>query len=331
MKLNRDNLIKWFIETYPEHVKRMCESNHNVGYLNISPWHSEGSVWTHTMMVMTWIEANKELYSENLYEALLLAGLLHDIGKPLCLEYDENKNKNSFSGHEGVSSHISIGILMEASQIFNFDLISAHKIICLHGVNVSQIDITGLKEFREADKRGAIRIETEISDYKERKFSKMHDPESNKTCTILCGLPCSGKSTWASNNITKDQFLLSRDNIITEYSKNYNEAYRYFHENEDRRKELDKKFDSLVQVSAKKSHVIVDMTMLSLKSRRLMMNRLGKRDYKCIVFFSKVSEIMERNRNRKNKFISENVIEKMMKTFVMPVKEEGFSSVKLLY
>ena len=105
-KINRDKLITSFITNFPELYIDMKKSKHYVNILDLNPFHGEGSVWVHTMMVMTWIEAKYcENYNDD-YIILLTTAMLHDIGKPICegaVEASDTKPiRNSFKGNEGV-------------------------------------------------------------------------------------------------------------------------------------------------------------------------------------------------------------------------------------
>ena len=74
------------------------------------------------MMVLTWIEAQKEKYSDEDYIVLITSALLHDTGKPNCQETmpanDTKPIRNSFKGHEGVSTFFSVGVLKKLQAEF---------------------------------------------------------------------------------------------------------------------------------------------------------------------------------------------------------------------
>ena len=84
--ITRDLLVLWFIKNYNDLVQEMMKADHTVDPMQPNIWHAEGTVWTHTMMVMTWIEAQKDKLSVEDYTVLITAAMLHDTGKPSCLE-----------------------------------------------------------------------------------------------------------------------------------------------------------------------------------------------------------------------------------------------------
>ena len=145
-EINRDKLVTWFCQTHPFPVRRMKEVEHFPDDRTNHPFHGEGSVWTHTMMVITHIMCDKSLsiYHKNI---LLAVALFHDVGKPdsLRIRYDEKKEmvKHSFDGHEGFSVCKAIDYWDSLEKEFNFyanyDVkITVFELIGRHGTNIIQ-------------------------------------------------------------------------------------------------------------------------------------------------------------------------------------------------
>ena len=354
-QITRDKLVTWFIKNEPEKYRDMCESNHTVNMFEPNVYHAENQVATHTYMVMTWIEAQKEKYTDDEYIILITSALLHDTGKPNCEETkpaNETKPiRNSFKGHEGVSTFFSVGVLKklqkEFPEIYTDEIIEKIiKVVSLHGTYIDDTsDILFLRdEFRKADKNGAIRLLDEglYSQYEKRKFLKPTKIEQGKTLTVLVGLPNSGKSTIRAEMQKRDKhlFVVSRDDMLEDFYqrktgeiKDYNTMYRFLHEDETLLKEFKKEFEDLLNSIAKnKSDILIDMTQLSLSSRRKMLNHFPKFNKKAIVIMTDNETLFERNDKRyeeTGKFISRTVIENMMTSFTFPVLEEGFDSIEL--
>lgn len=348
--MTRDEIIIWFQENYTDLFYEMQKSDHNLDKNNRNKFHSEGSVWTHTMMVMTVADFRYMYYNNK--KVLLIAGLLHDIGKPLAqelVEKDGNK-KYRFKGHEGLSTFMSISILnhmLKDKIISEKERLLIIKVVALHGTNTEQYQDTSFGElinkFRFCDKNGAIRNVDEniYSQYDKRKSTHNHDPESERTGIILCGLPCSGKSTYYEQlpynikRVSRDEFMywflfVHKMYVKTHLNSNYNDVYKTIHEDKNLLNEFNRKFDGHLQSMSKYNHLIVDMTMLSSSSRRKMMNKLGKRNWKCVVFLPSIEKIKERNKERStvDKTISDTVYMNMMKSFILPHEIEGFSSIE---
>ena len=102
----KNELIIWFQENYKILFKEMENTNHN-HHFDLHPYHQEGSVWCHTMMVMSYIDLK---ITSNMKTVLMITALLHDIGKTRAIQYKE-PNRYVFNGHEGLSTFMAIEIL----------------------------------------------------------------------------------------------------------------------------------------------------------------------------------------------------------------------------
>lgn len=353
--INRDTLVCWFIKKFPQYYLDMVKSNHCVELLQPNIFHSEGTVWTHTMMVMTWIEA-MPVDNEEDYVILLTSGMLHDLGKPSCEERSEATEhkpvRNSFSGHEGMSVYLGVEVLKQLQQDFpnvytDFIVEMVLKVVGTHGVAIDGPEgrFRDLREkFRIADKKGAIRQVDEgmFSQYEKRKFAQIKDQDEEKELVIMTGLPCVGKST-IINDMFPEYDVLSRDSAVMEYFKmnfecdypySYNTAYKAIHNNPERLKEFDKFFNERTNhLSQNSKKVVIDMTMMPMSSRRKMMNKFPKHTKKSVVLMTDKPTLEDRNHTRfesEGKFIHSTVFENMAKSFTFPVMEEGFKDIKLI-
>lgn len=304
-----------FMETFPDIVEAMKQCEHDSSY------HMEGSVWTHTMMVYSYI---KGAHPDN--TVLLLAALLHDVGKPFVKTITD-EGKTRFSGHEGYSTFFARDILEEL-KIPKPLMLDVLRVISLHGVNISQLPNTPyLSMFRKADAGGRISNKS-LEDYQPRRFHRLWKNPVH-TVTILIGLPACGKSTYAS----KFQSVISRDNCLLEYfpSNSYNEAYAKSNANDESRAAFNAYFESYIHsIASKQVDTIIDMTMLSLSSRRSMMAKFPKARFKAVVFLPTLNTIYSRNtiRSKAGKTLSPEAYKQMMTKFVMPVFEEGFEAIE---
>lgn len=140
---------------------------------------------------------------------------------------------------------------------------------------------------------------------------------------LLCGAPCSGKSTWIKNNNQENLVVLSTDNLIEEKAKQLNTTYDVVWENsiQSTAIELGKQ---LQEFSQRKDSFIVDQTNINPKSRRKKIH-LCKDYYKIAVYFEiPLEELLVRNTQRPGKTIPKNVIETMINSYRRPTVEEGF-------
>lgn len=111
------------------------DSIHNVDQLN--PYHEEGSVYVHTMMVVE--------YLVNEFEGIrietLVAAYLHDVGKihTRTIDKETNKVKVRFFGHHGRSLFEVIDILKRIkSEVFGFQTLNIEMV--LYMINFHMVD-----------------------------------------------------------------------------------------------------------------------------------------------------------------------------------------------
>lgn len=149
---------------------------------------------------------------------------------------------------------------------------------------------------------------------------------------LLSGVPMSGKSTWLKENYP-DVMVISRDDILLKVAgtDDYGKAYY-----ETDGKLVDKKLtEKLILANSLQENVIIDMTQVSVKSRRKNLGYFSDDFYKVSVVFPvlKAQEYKFRNEFRRvneNKFIPPKVLSSMIESFVVPTEDEGFDEIILL-
>lgn len=338
------NLIKWFQLNCPGIVRSMHNSSHHFKDGEIlNPYHLEGDVWTHSMMVMLEADKLRSKLKIDEYIHVLVCALLHDIGKPLARKNSKDKERVHFWGHESISAFLCVPIVDHIEKDFNIKLNKRLIIetIAMHTdiYNVprdklakrlvdnkelaemlgylSECDYSG--RFFEIGERDMSMIEPEIN---HNKFIENSNPKDKKLICLV-GLPCSGKSTFLKKHMLEDHKILSRDDIVMEIASengitSYNEAFNIIDQ-----KEVDNRFQKRRNNLIKYDGTVwVDMTNMSRKSRRK--NLQGFKDFKksAIVFMPSLEEIIRRNGNRKGKIIPDHVYEKMIIAFQPPLYDE---------
>ncbi len=146
---------------------------------------------------------------------------------------------------------------------------------------------------------------------------------------FMCGVVCSGKSTYIKENLNNYK-VLSRDDIVMELGKHDDYTKNFDEVNQEKVDELfNNRFRELLY---QRESFIIDRTNLSKKSRRRFLSHIPQEyEKEIIVFITSLNTIFKRNEERKNKKIPKNVIYKMINKFVFPSKSEGFDSVKTIY
>lgn len=154
-------------------------------------------------------------------------------------------------------------------------------------------------------------------------------------CTILIGVPAAGKSTWLDSNFRNMEagsVVASTDNIIQEiadrYGFTYNEVFK------DAFMIADKVMAKRLAEAAERGvDIYVDRTNLSEKSRRQFINKLKKYDYTfdAVDFETPEKEEWERRlNNRPGKNIPSEVLIRMLDSYEMPLKSEGFENITFI-
>jgi len=138
-------ILTWFYKNYGNLVQDMKNANHSISNDIISPYHAEGDVWSHVMMAYSHIPINRLTSEEGILNdiELRLAVLLHDIGKPRCLKMSTDGERNSFTGHESLSTFLSIDILDKFKKEINNE-INISKIV--HAINFHNVLHRAVKE-----------------------------------------------------------------------------------------------------------------------------------------------------------------------------------------
>ena len=151
-------------------------------------------------------------------------------------------------------------------------------------------------------------------------------------CTILVGVPASGKSTWLAENMTDRSHIVSTDRVIDGLASIYGFTY-----NEIFRETI--RFADMVMVKWMMGAVeedydlYIDRTNMSAKSRAQFINKLKKYGYEfeCVVFPTPEPEEWKRRLDsRPGKIIPQEAIDRMVKGYDVPTEKEGFKKITFL-
>ncbi len=153
---------------------------------------------------------------------------------------------------------------------------------------------------------------------------------------MLCGVPGSGKTTWSYNKygnekhayIASDHFI---EAIAEELGKTYSEVFQ------DVIKYADTKFfnDLGIFTYLKDAIVLIDRTNLTVKSRARVLKEVNNADlyYKEAIYFDTPIEIVKERlteRNKSGKIISDELLDRMIKSTQIPTEDEGFDKVTII-
>jgi predicted kinase len=149
---------------------------------------------------------------------------------------------------------------------------------------------------------------------------------------MLCGIPTSGKSSYAQQGFDETPhfdraILLSTDAYIEREGKrmglSYNEAFDEFIG-----PATEAMMRDLKRAVRDNLDIVWDQTNLTPKARKRKLAKIPSRYEKTAVWFDiSLEEALRRNETRPGKFIPKDIIKRMHATFVPPTKSEGFDHI----
>jgi predicted kinase len=145
---------------------------------------------------------------------------------------------------------------------------------------------------------------------------------------MLCGIPCSGKSTYV-NKLKKIPYwenavVLSTDAYIEKVAQENNTTYSEIFEDciDEATRQLEIAF---IEAKDKGKNIIYDQTNLSIKARKKKLAKLPSIYARGVVYFDiSLEEALRRNENREGKYIPKSVLKRMYHQFEVPTLEEDF-------
>lgn len=337
----KNDIITWFEHTFPDLVTLMEATTHDHSDGTQNPYHLEGDIWTHTLMVVD------TLASED--PDLILAALLHDVGK-LYTRKERQGGRVSFREHENVSMVKSVDILQQLPPTLTVDRLKILQFVAWHGqlwhpkndhdenalinrrfghdVDFYRDFIT----FVRADAFGrSVCNEHEVIALMERfayyenyipfpvNAYPQHQPD--KEVLFLIGLSGSGKTTWHRNHRPLEAHaVISVDDILTRGKLDYNsidyaKAVKKAHAQtlQEIRQHVDRRRD-----------VVVDMTNLSREARRKKLSLFPTTQYrrKAVVFLPGEAQQNRFLASRPGKKIPPEVLERQKIVFELPGLDE---------
>lgn len=360
--IKHNHQVAWFQRTFPELAASMRQSSHHYNDQHLNPYHLEGDVLCHTMMVC--LQASKIAPTNT---AVKWAALLHDTGKPLARAVNEETKRVSFYGHGGISAFIAMHVL-DSVDVTHEQRVHIHKLIACHdelfhlakgfkaGVSDSvKLDISrhfvgdadllhDLVYQSVADATGRF-YQDGLDDVHYDELFKLHhlNRESfnvshtgrKKKVTVLVGMPCSGKSTWCDEH-AGDAIVVCRDDIIEQMGidlgcDSYSSAWKKIHENAEWKNVLAAKFEQAMQNASRSDRdVVIDMTNMTRTGRRGIIHRFNKHSPQAVVFLTGIEESLTRNHRRREetgKYVPPNIFVDMARRYSLPMYFEGFDNI----
>ena len=344
----KQKIVEWFEKNYPVLIKDMknCDHTHSNGSKN--PFHMEGAVFCHTMMVL-------DLVKNDINH--IFAAMLHDIGK-ISTRYEKSNGRVAFRYHENVSMFKSIDILNHAKIEFNIDILLVLKLVAWHGTMWGKTPVSEklktldamyghqpefLKElidFVQADAYGreyADFIQSEL-DFLDEQFSYLNNyipyntqtfkPNQNLDAVFLIGISGSGKSTYLEQNSLDDFQVISVDNYFYDKKMGY-DSVNY---EKNIKKAHDASVHALLHAVESRKNIVIDMTNLSVETRGKKLVKIPTTQYnhKAVVFLKGEKLTLENIKKRDHKQLSSEIISKQITQFELPNYDE-FDNIEYIF
>ena len=141
---------------------------------------------------------------------------------------------------------------------------------------------------------------------------------------LMCGIPGSGKSTWAKNHLHKNAQYVSRDDIRFSYIA---EGEEYF----SREGEVWETFVKTINTNLELGYdTFADATHINPASRKKLLNQIKNYESVEAIFIdTPLSIALERNELRKDteRYVPRSVIRRMSSQLEEPTFLEGFSAI----
>lgn len=362
----RNNIIRFTYDNYPKIIQEMKSIDHF--YENEeNPYHLEGSVWTHTLLVLDAILEKKEAIFAD-----YLCAFLHDFGK---IKTRSIREKPDGSHHITFFDHGAAGVQMAFDFLLKYkskypdaelsDDEIANIIFCVSNhidfYKIESVDdafkfcnydkdllfmmtLLAYSDFTGsfADPKLDCKLFKLIEDIVDQ-FDSLEKPiniQSNSyTFNIYCGVPGSGKD-YLAGTINKVSFDNTRIRIFREKfnsdnltsSELYHRAFDY-----STTINIDNEFINDIKTLNSKTINICN-TNCNRKARRKLYNLLNKSfpnaQYNAIFVLSGTNTIIERDKNRgkDSKTLGISIISKFLNKIEIPnlYSDKYLNSVKII-
>jgi len=359
-------LLFKFMQEYPTFAHRMRSTLHSYDDQKASPWHLEDDCWSHTMLVFNALDLDGMDPANTV--CVLLAGLVHDAGKPLTRK-SHKPGKVNFWGHAEAGTQFAAEAcekMVGQSTRFNrvVHLVThavSHHIDAYHvpseklqkyiNYDYDMMDI--MTRVMEADLKGqlsigrddeSIKSTDKLEEFRQCTGEYEESPYVEEPDVMLyCGIPGCGKDHLAKKD---GRVIYSFDKLRMEWleenvseeeiEKSGKPPYTLAFEKTKKVNLNDLLKKKLEAAKENGESVAICNTMCPSKSRKKMV-KLVKSVYGkestvgCKFIFTWLDQAISNDRDRSEKTVGEEVIRSFANAQKVPNMAEGFDKLVVLF
>lgn len=335
-------LVTWMLQQHADYVARMRQCSHHYSDRHLNPWHLEGDVWSHTLLVL-----KAYAQSEQLDVCVALTALLHDIGKVGAARVLHQKQRVIFKGHEGLSAWLAWDWLHDeqlalsmAQKLRIFSLIALHG--CVYTGWFDEDEIVAqlqrafcgvdalfwqqLKRQYAYDAAGQITFNDNNKQLLDAVEWQACDEPVNKhliPAVFLIGLSGAGKTSLRARYA--GYTVISRDDVLMQVTQetDYLRAWQQ-QETQQLSPQIEEQLtNQFKQAVAAQQPILIDMTNLTRKARKRWLSLLSNHyRAEAVLLVQSEQSLLQRNQNRQDKTLSVTVLNQMMLSFEHPLFDE---------
>lgn len=336
------DLVTWITQHYPQQVAAMRQCNHHYSDRQLNPWHLEGDVWTHTMLVL-----KAYALSNDVDDVVGWTALLHDIGKVGAARVLHDKQRVVFKGHEALSAWIAWDWLQHPSLTLPLaDRLRIFSLIALHGcvytgwfndktaieqqlaLAFSGVDALFWQQLQRQyryDAAGQITLNDNnklLLDLVERQ-APPQTVADQIPAVLFIGVAGAGKTSLRQRYA--GYCIISRDDMLLQITEetDYLRAWQ-----QQETQQLSPRIEAALtarfqQAVAAQQPIVVDMTNLTRKARQRWLSSLDD-NYRAeaVLVVQGEQQLLQRNQTRQDKTLTGRVLNQMMLSFEHPLFDE---------
>lgn len=345
--------LREFQKWNPDVVNQMRNCSHHFNVDNLNPYHLEGDVWSHTMMMYRdYLNLlNDDLKNNRIAEQLAIAILCHDIGKiynRMVPKGQYGKIANHGHSYSSVQPATDFMTHLRKKGLFDYDMYPVLNVISNHmnyfdkNIDPNLLSNGNINIFNlgyllhHIDIRNGFNQSMDFLNYFRIEYvvkNRLHDIEINYNYTepdiyIFCGCPGSGKDYVAENiykckvfsydDIRVDLYKEKFDTADKSEAEIYDIAWKWCNSaGVDLNKHLKKQIEANLKEDPK-CRIAISNTNLTGQARLKLAHLFKDYTLEYVYVYADSKTMMKRNKSRSSKNLDDMVMNRFMYSQQVP-------------